>query len=98
MEINNRDFDSKIIGKLKKIFHIEQNKNAPHIVYEIFYNGKKVARTYRSHGSGEMSDKAIFGVRRQLYVSMPQLKGLKNCPFTAQDYLDLLKEKNVISN
>ena len=97
MEINTKDFDLKIIGKLKKVFDIKR-EDTHHIVYKIYYNGKKVAKTYRSHGSGEMSNKAVFGVRRQLFVTMPQLRDLKNCPMEAEDYLELLKQKYVISN
>jgi len=95
MEINNKDFDSKIIGKIKEAFEVKREETH-HIVYKIYYNGNQIARTYRSHGDNEMSDKAIFGVRRQLHLSLQELKDLKNCPLTADSYKNLLKQRGII--
>lgn len=38
-------------------------------------------------------------VKRQLFLdNIKQLYDLEKCPMTAKDYLDLLKQKNVISD
>ncbi len=97
MQIKNQEFDSKIIGKLKKVFDVKEEKTH-HLVYNIYYKEKWVTKTYRSHGGGDMSDKAICGIRRQLFLNVAELMDLKNCPLTADGYLNLLKQKNVISN
>ena len=97
MQIKNQEFNSKIIGKLKKVFDVKEEKTH-HLVYNIYYKGKWVAKTYRSHGGGDMSDKAVYGIRRQLFLNTEELANLKNCPLTAEAYLDLLKQKNVISD
>lgn len=95
MELNKKDFDTKIIGKLKEVFEIREEKTH-HIAFKIFYKGKQITKTYRSHGGGEMTDNAIYGVRRQLFLAMPEFKNLKECPLTAEGYKELLKGRGEI--
>lgn len=97
MVIKKQEFDQKIIGKIKKFFEVKEQETH-HKVFKIYHKGKEIIRTYRSHGGGEMSNKAIYGVRRQLFLTLPQLIELKNCPMEAEDYFNLLKQKNVISD
>jgi len=57
--------------------------------------------THYSHGSEgkDIDDSILSKIKRQLKLDrMEQLYGLKNCPFKSQDYFNLLKEKNVISD
>jgi hypothetical protein len=94
------EFKNGIIGKIKKQFTVKE-RIGNHIYYEIWYRGVKVKETHHSHGSGgkEISDDILQKIKRQLNLNnIRQLYDLKNCPMTAEDYFNLLKEKNVISN
>lgn len=98
MPINKTDFQNKVLGKIKSKFEIKESSEK-HLKYEIWYGGRKIARTYCSHGGKEIYDEILSKIKRQLKLDrMEQLYGLKNCPFSAQDYFNLLKEKNVISD
>jgi len=95
MELNKRDFDAKIIGKLRELFEIKEEKTH-HLAFKIFYKGRFVTKTRRSHGGGEMTDDAVYGVKRQLFLTMRELQSLKECPLTAEGYMKLLKERGLI--
>lgn len=100
MPIKLSEFKSGVIRKIRKKFEIKERKGA-HIYYEIWYRGIKVKETYHSHGSGgkEISDDILQKIKRQLNLnSIKQLYDLKNCPMSDEDYFNLLKQKNVISD
>jgi len=94
------EFTSGVLGKIKKRFELKERKGA-HIYYEIWHDGTKIKETYHSHGSGskEISDDILQKIKRQLNLNnIKQLYDLKNCPMSAEDYFNLLKQKNVISD
>jgi hypothetical protein len=94
------EFKNAVIGKIKKKFEVVE-RVGNHVYYEIWYNGMKIKETYHSHGSSgkEISDDILQKIKRQLNLnSIKQLYDLKNCPMTEEDYFNLLKQKNVISN
>ena len=98
MSLTIREFKDKIIGKIKEKFEVEERKGH-HIFYEIYYKGKRIGKTYCSHGSGgkEISKKVLSKIKRQLNLdTLKQLYDLKNCPMRAEDYFILLKEKGEI--
>jgi benzoyl-CoA reductase/2-hydroxyglutaryl-CoA dehydratase subunit BcrC/BadD/HgdB len=94
------EFKSGVIGKIKEKFKVVERPGR-HIYYEIWYKGKKIKETYHSHGSSgkEISDDILQKIKRQLNLNnIKQLYELKNCPMTAENYFNLLKQKNVISD
>lgn len=94
------EFKSRVIGKIKEKFRVEE-RTGRHIYYEIWYGGKKIKETHHSHGSDgkEISDDILQKIKRQLNLNnIKQLYDLKNCPMGANDYFNLLKQKNVISD
>lgn len=94
------EFQNGVMGKIKKKFKVVK-RGGKHVYYEIWYNGVKIKETYHSHGSSgkEISDDILQKIKRQLNLNnIRQLYDLKNCSMTEEDYLDLLKQKNVISN
>ena len=100
MPMKMSELEEGVIGKLKGKFEIDQTSRG-HIYYEISYKGKKVVETHRSHGSGgkEIFDDILSKIKRQLRLdNVKQLHDLKNCPMSAEDYVDLLKQKHVISD
>jgi len=100
MQITIGEFKRDIIGKIKEKLEVKEELTH-HIYYKIFYRGKRIAKTYCSHGSEgkQISKWASSNIKRQLNLdSLKQLQQLKDCPFTSTDYLNLLKQKNVISD
>lgn len=95
-----RDFKADVIGKIKKVFKIRE-LSAKHIYYEILYEGKVVAKTHCSFGATgkDIPDSILGEIKRQLKLNNTrQVYDLKNCSMRAEDYFNLLKQKNVISN
>lgn len=95
------DFKNKIIGKIKEKFEVRENRRRDHIYYLILHKGKLILRTKCSHGSSgqEIDDNILSHIKRQLSLDTKvQLNDLKNCPMSAEDYFNLLKQKNVISD
>jgi hypothetical protein len=100
MPMNLWEFKGKVIGKIKEKFEIKE-REGKHTFYEIWYRGIKIGETYHSHSSSgkEISDDILQKIKRQLYLDhLKQLYDLRDCPMTAEDYLDLLKRKNVVSD
>lgn len=98
--MNISEFKNDVIGKIKKKFEVKEI-NSHHIIYEIYYKNKKVCKTYCSHGSSgkEIYDSILSRIKGQLRLdNLKQLYELKECPMTSEDYFNLLKEKNVISD
>ncbi|MAG44898.1 hypothetical protein CL633_03340 [bacterium] len=91
-----REFDKKVIGKIKKVFNVEE-KDSRHKVFRIFHKDKMILRTLHSHSQKEISPPILQSIKRQLRLdSMSQLQGLKNCPLSAQDYKKILQKKSLI--
>src|SRR5258708_28542799 len=88
MQIKAKEFD-RVVDKLKMVSRDSGDK-----ICWFYYKGKKIVKTMRSHGSGDLPcpDK----IRQQLKVNEDQMRGLINCPFTLENYIDLLKEKKLI--
>ncbi len=58
------------------------------------YEGKTVVRTKRSHGN---KDQPGDKIRQQLKVNEEQLAGLISCSVSRDDYIKILKSKQIIS-
>lgn len=80
---------------LRKGFSLDFKK---HRYFHHEYNGKKTGVfTYVSHGKKEYSGNLLGSVKKQLKLqSLGQLTNLIDCPMSADDYIQYLKEINVI--
>lgn len=100
MTISISEFKHKIIGKIEEIIEVKEKKSH-HIFYQLWYDEKKILTTYCSHGSegDDIGNKTLGKIKRQLkFDNTQQLYELRDCSMTADNYLNLLKQKNVISN
>ena len=103
MPLSTFDFKSNIIGKMirEKVFEVEEDNKRDHIYYKILYNKKPILMTKCSHGSGgkEIDDNILLKIKNQLrFNSKPQLMEFEKCNISSEAYLNLLKQKNVISD
>ena len=72
-----------------------QPKQASHKLVQFRYNGKLILRTRLSHGSGDA--KAVDYIRQELHLKEEDFRDLISCPLTLEGYVQILKEKGVIS-
>lgn len=103
MPLSTLDFKSNIIGKMirEKVFEVKEDKKRDHVYYQILYKDKPILMTKCSHGSGgkEIDDNILSEIKRQLaFNSKPQMMEFEKCNINSEAYLNLLKQKNVISN
>ncbi|MGA3201360.1 MAG: hypothetical protein ABSF12_02575 [Bryobacteraceae bacterium] len=59
------------------------------------YRGTVVVRTKRSHGNKDLPENLI---RQQLKLNEAQLSGLISCSISRQDYIEILRSKQIIED
>jgi hypothetical protein len=59
--------------------------------------GKKILRVHYSHGKRDIPDKIVNKIRGQLKLSKKDFKDLVDCPLTYEDYIAILKKKEIIN-
>ena len=79
---------------LKKGFKISEGD---HHFYLYYYEGKVVAKTKVSHNDQDIGDGLISKMSKQCQVNKHQFFDLINCPLKEADYIEILKERGVIS-
>ncbi len=68
-----------------------------HTFLFLFVEGRKSSiRTKISHDQREYGDNLLSLVARGLHISKKQLDDLLDCPLSYQDYLSILKTKNIL--
>jgi hypothetical protein len=58
------------------------------------YEGKIITRTKLSHGKGDLP--CGDQIRQQLKLNEDQLRGLIDCNISLENYVDILRKKNLI--
>jgi hypothetical protein len=58
------------------------------------YEGKTITRTKLSHGKGDLP--CGNQIRQQLMLNANQLRGIINCQLGLEDYVDILRKKDLI--
>lgn len=92
------EFKTGVINRIREKFEVKERMGG-HVYYEVWHQGKKIKETHHSHGRKEISDRVLGAIKRQLNLNTTQqLDDLKNCSMSAEDYLDLLKQKHVIGD
>lgn len=91
MPLTDRDFDT-IVGKLG----LRGRSNNHRFVF-LEVGGKKVVKTLRSHGRGDLGS-VEYAIRKQLKVNSNQLRALADCPMTLEAYIAHLKALGVIES
>lgn len=95
-ELKIREFENKIIGKLKKVFKVT-TRSTGDVIYTIKdkETGRFILRTKRSQQK-RISPWIVEQIKKQLFMTKKQFIDFKNCPFSANDYRNLLLEKGKI--
>ncbi len=68
-----------------------------HKYLEYYFNGKLILHTKISHGEKELQDFHIGMMKRQCKLEKKEFLDLANCPLSAEDYLNILKEAGIIT-
>jgi predicted RNA binding protein YcfA (HicA-like mRNA interferase family) len=85
----------KIVKSLKsKGFTKEQGD---HVYLEFHLDGKFILHTKVSHGSNhDLGPNLVSLMSKQCQLSKKQFMDLVNCPLSADEYVDVLREKGVL--
>lgn len=71
--------------------HIRQGRR--HELAVLVYNGKQITQFGISRSSKQQSHDYVS---KQLYITHGQCRELHGCPLTKDQYLDILKSKNLL--
>lgn len=72
-------------------------ENRDHSFFFLYVNGLKTSiRTKISYGMKEYGDNLLAIVARQLHLSYKELNDLIDCPLSYENYISILKEKQII--
>ena len=88
MTIKARDFDH-LAAKLKL-----KTRSSRDLLAWFEYKGKKITRTKRSKGSGDLSMQ--HSIRQQLKLNEEQFRKAIGCTLTRQNYIEILREKGLL--
>ena len=88
MTIKAKDFDH-LATKLKL-----KTRNSGDLLAWFEYKGKKITRTKRSKGSGDLPMQ--HSIRQQLKLNEEQFRKAIGCTLTRQDYIDILRNKGLL--
>ena len=81
------EFD-RIVAKFRM-----ETKQGRHLRAEFYYEGRKILTTYRSHGR---KDNPVYQIGKQLALSQTQLRDAIRCTLGLDDYIEILREKDLI--
>lgn len=95
-ELKTREFENKVIGKLKNVFRVT-TRSTGDIIYDIKdkKTGRFIFRTKRSQ-QRRIKPWIVEQIKKQLFMTRRQFVDFKNCPLSANDYRNLLLEKGKI--
>jgi len=74
-----------------------QIRDTKHRIAWFIYNGRKILRTQRSHGRGELKGRIPDLIRQQLKLNEEQFRELVACPLGKEEYIQILRQKNFLS-
>lgn len=60
------------------------------------HEGKRILKTKRSHGRGELKGNIRHFIRQQLKVNEEQFRDLRDCPLDRGGYIEILRQKGLI--
>lgn len=95
-ELRTNEFETKIIGKLKKAFTINKRITGD-VIYKIKekQTEKFVLATKRSNQKW-ISNWQMEQIRKQLFMNRNDFLDFLNCPLSAEDYRQHLIDKKII--
>lgn len=80
-----------------KGFQEATNKSIDHKWLEFWYEGKLTRiKTKMSHGFKEIDDSLISLMARQTYLTSKQFRSMAECTISEIQYIELLKQQNII--
>lgn len=81
----------------KKGFIDSTNKSNDHKYIELWHEGKYILYTKISHGSkGEIGNYLIKQMSSQCKLDKKDFMDLANCPLSKDEYIKILKEKDLL--
>ena len=95
-ELRARDFETKVIGKLRKVFTVRRTSTGDvHYTAKDRQTGKLILRTKHSQ-KRRISPWQAEQIKKQLFLTRQGFFDLMDCPLSAEGYRNLLIEKGKI--
>ncbi len=63
----------------------------------LIFEDKKILRVHYSHGKGDIPDRIIHKIRSQLKLNRQDFKELLSCKLLLKEYIEILKNKSIIT-
>jgi predicted RNA binding protein YcfA (HicA-like mRNA interferase family) len=79
-----------------KGFEDANNKSDDHKYLNFVHNDKIILHTKISHGSKDLNDFLIKQMSSQCKLSKEQFKDLANCPLSENEFIQILKDNEII--
>lgn len=73
-------------------------RSTSHCYGWLVVNNRKILRVHYSHGKGDIPEKVTQKIRGQLKLTTHDFRALIDCSLTLEDYLEILKSKNLVEN
>ncbi len=84
------------VDQMWRKLHSTTSKGRDHIYAELEIDGKAVARTHRSHGSGGITSFVQRKMQEQRKLTKRQFLDAVNCPLSYEDYLAILRDQGAL--
>jgi predicted RNA binding protein YcfA (HicA-like mRNA interferase family) len=79
-----------------KGFEDAPNKSDDHKYLNFIYNDKLILHTKISHSAKDLDNFLIKQMSSQCKLSKEQFKDLANCPLSEEEYIQILKDNEII--
>ncbi|MGV8123676.1 MAG: hypothetical protein AB2L14_28335 [Candidatus Xenobiia bacterium LiM19] len=73
-------------------------RSTSHCYGWLVVNNRKILRVHYSHGKGDIPERVTQKIRGQLKLTLHDFRALIDCSLTREDYLEILKSKNLVEN
>ncbi len=91
MSISGKDIDRA----WKKLGMEIKDTGDRHALFKV--DGRLILRTKRSFGAGDIGGQIPHFIRQQMKLDNTQFQNLLNCPLDRPGYIEILKDKGLIS-
>ena len=71
-------------------------QGAKHIQYVFVYKGNEVCETFLSRNNQDIYDNLISAMAKELHLDRKDFLDLIDCPLSEEDYIKILKDKDLL--
>lgn len=84
-----------VMGALQRKGFTSSEGDHTYFIYYTMDGCKTLAKTKVSHSGKDIADGILSMMARQCKLTLPQFRGLVDCPLSREAYEDILKESGI---